>query len=230
MRSQLGPGSITNCPATRGQIIRADVQLGYDGRSKGSGIVVYESGDDAQDAIHQFNGYNWDGRNIEVREDRFAGGSGGAGGFGGRGGFQGGRGSFGGAYGGRGGFQGGRGGFSGSYGGHDSGPPAPAAPNPFTDDATSNGEPGNIIYVRNLPWSTSDEDLVELFTTIGKVERAEIQYEAGGRSKGSGVVEFSNQTDAETSIREFDLIRHETLSDTLQKSSQATSMVVAHWA
>jgi RNA recognition motif-containing protein len=58
-----------------------------------------------------------------------------------------------------------------------------------------------LIYVRNLPWSTSNEDLVELFTTIGAVKRAEIQYEPNGRSRGTGVVEFEKATDAETAIR-----------------------------
>jgi RNA recognition motif-containing protein len=54
-----------------------------------------------------------------------------------------------------------------------------------------------------LPWSTSNEDLVELFTTIGKVERAEIQYEPNGRSRGSGVVEFAVQGEANTAIGKF---------------------------
>lgn len=51
-----------------------------------------------------------------------------------------------------------------------------------------------------LPWSTSNDDLVELFTTIGKVERAEIQYEPNGRSKGTGVVQFDSPENAETAI------------------------------
>ena len=51
-----------------------------------------------------------------------------------------------------------------------------------------------------LPWSTSNEDLVELFTTIGAVERAEIQYEPNGRSRGTGVVKFDKREDAETAI------------------------------
>lgn len=63
--------------------------------------------------------------------------------------------------------------------------------------------PSTTIYVRNLPWSTSNDDLVELFTTIGKVERAEIQYEPNGRSRGTGVVEFASQQDAGTSIDKF---------------------------
>ena len=39
-----------------------------------------------------------------------------------------------------------------------------------------------------------------MFTTIGKVERAEIQYEPNGRSRGTGVVEFDNVENADTAI------------------------------
>ncbi|KAK0101493.1 Myelin expression factor 2, variant 2 [Cadophora gregata] len=203
--------------ARNGAVIRADVHVGPDGRPKGSGIVAFESPDDARNAIQQFNGYDWQGRPLEVREDRFAG----AGpGFGGRGGFGGGRGGFGGGFAGRGGpgfggrggfgggFGGGRGGFGGGYGGgapgggYDAGAPS-AAPNPFTDYATAGTERSEIIYVRNLPWSTSNEDLVELFTTIGKVEQAEIQYEPNGRSRGTGVVRFDSADGADTAIEKF---------------------------
>jgi RNA recognition motif-containing protein len=54
-----------------------------------------------------------------------------------------------------------------------------------------------------LPWSTSNEDLVELFTTIGKVEQAEIQYEPNGRSRGTGVVRFDTAESADTAIEKF---------------------------
>lgn len=204
--------------ATRvGGVIRADVHMGPDGRPKGSGIVVFESPEDARNAIQQFNGYDWQGRMIEVREDRYANQGGGMG-FGGRGGYGGMRGGFGGPGGfGRGGFGGGRGGFGfgGRGGGFGGGAPpmggaggpgfdTPAvAPNPFTDNATSGTDRSETIYVRNLPWSTSNDDLVELFTTIGKVEQAEIQYEPSGRSRGSGVVRFDSAETAETSIQKF---------------------------
>ena len=148
--------------AQQGAVIRADVHLGPDGRPKGSGIVAFESAEDARNAINQFNGYDWQGRMLEVREDRFAGPPGGGyqgrGGFGagtGRGGFRGGFGSTRGGFGG----YGGRGGYGGGY----SGPPAggnfndaaapgaaAAAPNAFTDYATSGGEPSELIYVRNV--------------------------------------------------------------------------------
>ncbi|KAL8961477.1 MAG: hypothetical protein Q9193_001970 [Seirophora villosa] len=201
--------------AQQGAVIRADVHLGQDGRPKGSGIVAFEHPEDAANAIAQFNGYDWQGRMLEVREDRFAvAGPPGRGGFGGRGGFMPGRGGFAGrggfGYGGgRGAYGGGRGGFGGGYGGpppmsfDNSAAAAAAPPNPFTDYASSGGDRSEIIYVRNLPWSTSNEDLVELFTTIGKVERAEIQYEPNGRSRGSGVVQFASAEDAETAIAKF---------------------------
>ncbi|TKA30318.1 hypothetical protein B0A50_02545 [Salinomyces thailandicus] len=217
-----------------GQIMRADTHSTPDGRPKGTGVVAFDNPDDAANAIQQFHGYDWQGRILEVREDRYAGGFGGRGGFGGgfparggyggfRGGFGGGRGGYGGGFGGRGAFGGGYGGGGyggGGYGGPPGGgyggggfaaggggpAPAPAAtqaPNPFTDSATAGGEPSPTIFVRNLPWSTSNEDLIELFTTIGKVERAEIKYELNGRSTGTGVVEFASQGDAETAIQKF---------------------------
>lgn len=45
--------------------------------------------------------------------------------------------------------------------------------------------------------------MVDLFTTIGKVERAEIQYEGNGRSRGTGVVEFDSPETAETAICKY---------------------------
>ncbi|EGC42418.1 RNP domain-containing protein [Histoplasma capsulatum var. duboisii H88] len=198
--------------AQHGAVVRADVHADPSGRPKGSGIVAFESADDARNAIQQFNGYDWQGRTLEVREDRYAGsgpGFAGRGGFGGapaRGGFMGGRGGFGGGRGGfGGGYGGGRGGFGGGYGGgHSAGPvEGSVPPNPFTDFATSGGERSATIYVRNLPWSTCNEDLVDLFSTIGKVEKAEIQYEPNGRSRGTGVVEFDTAENAETAINKF---------------------------
>ena len=53
-----------------------------------------------------------------------------------------------------------------------------------------------------MPWSTANEDLVELFETTGQVELAEILFE-GARSKGCGVVQFAQVAEAETAIGEF---------------------------
>ena len=57
-----------------------------------------------------------------------------------------------------------------------------------------------------LPWSTANEDLVELFETTGQVELAEILFE-GTRSRGCGVVQFGQVQEAETAIGELCLCR-----------------------
>ena len=82
------------------------------GRSRGFGFVEMSNADEAQAAIEQFNGQDFDGRNLVVNEarPREEGGGGGGGGRGGRGGYGGGGG------GGRGGNRGGgSGGGGGNY-------------------------------------------------------------------------------------------------------------------
>jgi hypothetical protein len=59
----------------------------------------------------------------------------------------------------------------------------------------------DYLYVFQLPWSTANEDLVELFETTGQVELAEILFD-GARSKGCGVVQFAQVQEAETAICE----------------------------
>ncbi|KAJ3075565.1 hypothetical protein HDU98_007675 [Podochytrium sp. JEL0797] len=54
-----------------GNVVRADIHMGPDQRSKGTGIVGFDSATDAQNAISMFNGYDWHGRKIEVRESFF---------------------------------------------------------------------------------------------------------------------------------------------------------------
>jgi len=53
-----------------GTVIRADVMMGEDGRSKGCGIVEYSSVDEANNAILRLHNSNLKGRLIFVREDR----------------------------------------------------------------------------------------------------------------------------------------------------------------
>ncbi|KAL5522607.1 hypothetical protein ACEPAG_8624 [Sanghuangporus baumii] len=194
-----------------GNIVRADINIGADGRAKGSGTVLFETVKDAQSAISMYNGYEWYGRVLEVREDRYAGLSGPGtfrGSLRGRGGFRGGRGG-----GLRGGFRSGFGGGSGDsrsiddlykpYTGPDSGADTFGSPSGFGSGyGNFDVEPNQQIMVRNLPWSTANEDLVELFETTGTVELAEILYD-GSRSKGAGVVQFAQVPEAETAIAKF---------------------------
>jgi RNA recognition motif-containing protein len=81
--------------ATAGEVESANVVMDREtGRSRGFGFVEMASEDAANNAIAQFNGQEYDGRNMVVnearpREDRGGGGGGNRGG-GGRGGYGGG--------------------------------------------------------------------------------------------------------------------------------------------
>ncbi|WPK25292.1 hypothetical protein PUMCH_002603 [Australozyma saopauloensis] len=78
----------------------------------------------------------------------------------------------------------------------------------FTDGVYSNGNPSNTIYVGNLPFITTQTDLFELFETIGRVTRAEVQYNDGGRPSGNAVVEFELQELADLAIKNLDLYNY----------------------
>jgi len=79
-----------------GNVDQANVLQQEDGRSKGCGIVVYQSQRDASRAIRELQNSDLDGRPIFVREDREQGGGRGRGGRQNRGGGGGGRGGGGG--------------------------------------------------------------------------------------------------------------------------------------
>jgi RNA recognition motif-containing protein len=57
------------------------------------------------------------------------------------------------------------------------------------------------IYVGNLPWSTSDQDLADAFGAYGAVEKASIISDRNsGRSKGFGFVTMNNADEANQAI------------------------------
>jgi RNA recognition motif-containing protein len=92
------------------------------GRSRGFGFVEMSSAEEGAKAIEQFNGKEFNGRNLTVNEARPREDRGGRGGGGGRGGYGGGgggnRGGGGGYGGGGGGNRGGGGGYGGGGGGN----------------------------------------------------------------------------------------------------------------
>ncbi len=57
------------------------------------------------------------------------------------------------------------------------------------------------IYVGNLSWTMTDEDLSNLFTQYGSVTSAKIlKDKMNGRSKGFGFVEMEDEEAAKTAI------------------------------
>jgi len=60
------------------------------------------------------------------------------------------------------------------------------------------------LYVGNLSYETTEEDLHTLFSQAGKVESVDlIKDRASGRSKGFAFVVMSNQTELEKAIQMF---------------------------
>ena len=62
---------------------------------------------------------------------------------------------------------------------------------------------GKNVYVGNLAWTVSWQDLKDHFKTIGPVLNADVMQEADGRSKGCGLVTFQNKRDADRAIAEL---------------------------
>lgn len=61
------------------------------------------------------------------------------------------------------------------------------------------------LYVGNLSFDTTNQDLNELFATVGTVESANIvEDRETGRSRGFGFVEMSSKSDGEAAIAELD--------------------------
>jgi RNA recognition motif-containing protein len=60
------------------------------------------------------------------------------------------------------------------------------------------------LYVGNLSFQTTNEDLQQHFSTVGTVESANVVEDRDtGRSRGFGFVEMASQAEGETAISEL---------------------------
>lgn len=65
------------------------------------------------------------------------------------------------------------------------------------------------IYVGNLAWGVTNEDLLELFGQHGKVVRAQVITDREtGRSRGFGFVEMENDQEAQAAIEALNNFQH----------------------
>ena len=63
---------------------------------------------------------------------------------------------------------------------------------------------GSRLYVGNLPYKTTDEELTELFGRAGAVENVRVMRDlATGRARGFAFVEMASDEDAQKAISEF---------------------------
>ena len=63
---------------------------------------------------------------------------------------------------------------------------------------------GNKLYVGNLPYSITEEELTQMFSQCGTVESVRLITDRDtGRSKGFGFVEMSSNEEAEKAISQL---------------------------
>jgi len=170
---------------TAGEVLRADVRLDSWGKSRGFGTVVFDTQEDAERAVEMFQGYEIEGRKLDTRP--------------------------------------GRGGAANeqlserdSYSARDSydsrssrretysSESTVSKNSEFTEGVAGNGEKSDTIFVANLPFATTNDDLYELFETVGRTTKAEIQYNETGKPSGNAVVQFELAELSENAIQNLD--------------------------
>lgn len=63
----------------------------------------------------------------------------------------------------------------------------------------------NKLFVGNLPWSTDDAALNDMFSRYGEIASARVMTDKfTGRSRGFGFVEYANEADAQKAIAALD--------------------------
>lgn len=66
------------------------------------------------------------------------------------------------------------------------------------------------IYVGNLSWTATQDDLYELFSQYGKVTRAQVIMDREtGRSRGFGFVEMEDDAEAQKAIEALNNFSHQ---------------------
>jgi RNA recognition motif-containing protein len=172
-----------------GDVQYSKILTDREGRSKGCGIVEFSTAEGAADAIEKLTDTELKGRKIFVREDREDGKRGGGGG--------------------------------------DRPPREPRAPKgeskgdaaapaaaekkaaaaPAADAATSSGdkkgEEGSKLFIGNLSWDTTWQELKDHFASCGTVEHSNVAVGRDGRKKGFGFIQFATAKEATEAIEKL---------------------------
>ncbi len=63
---------------------------------------------------------------------------------------------------------------------------------------------GRRLYVGNLAWTVTDQDLHDVFSEAGKVDSSQVIMDrATNRSRGFGFVEMANDEDADSAVKKL---------------------------
>jgi len=161
-----------------GDVQYSKVLTDRDGRSKGCGIVEFSTVEGAQDAIEKLTDTELKGRKIFVREDREDGKRGGGAPR----------------------VPKAEGGAAAEGG--ESAPAAAAAASSAPASASDKVE-GSQLFIGNLSWDTTWQELKDYFATVGDVQYSNVAVGRDGRKKGFGFIRFATAEEASQAIEKM---------------------------
>jgi len=71
---------------------------------------------------------------------------------------------------------------------------------PYKKREDNGNAQGRRVYIGNLSWGVSWQDLKDHMREVGEVTRADIMTGTDGRSKGCGIVEYTSKADAKKAV------------------------------
>ncbi|CAN6164880.1 unnamed protein product [Urochloa humidicola] len=63
------------------------------------------------------------------------------------------------------------------------------------------------LYISNLDYAVTNDDIKELFSDVGDIKRYSINYDRSGRSKGTAEVVFSRRSDAVAAVKRYNNVQ-----------------------